>query len=398
MSKKPETDDVFQFGIQDIIVDLFSSLSAVRELSELNCQAVDEKKLIKNALAALIQNQDMEECSFFLLNEEGYLVNLTGLSSTELVSDEEEEHFSLQFKVGEGVIGQAAETGKLQNCENCLKDSRFSYDEKQDKSMLPGSIISVPVYAAGDDLIGVLNISHHEVSYFTEWHVRMLVIYKNMLGQLITNFRLFQHMDEQISLRTVKLEKTMADLQSLKEHYQSISMIDQLTNLYNRRYFYEQVELALANIKRYGRPLCVLMLDLDHFKAVNDNYGHGFGDHVLVKVSEALKIQARDTDILVRYGGEEFVIIFNNTNCSNGELFADRIRKTIELLEWETQEDFKQTVSIGLYCLNDGCCPTNEDGAINIDRIIQNADTALYVAKLHGRNQVVTFSEDMLKK
>lgn len=398
MSKKTERDEIYQFGIQDIIVDLFNSLSAVRELSELNCQSNNEKKLIKNALGALIQNQDMEKCSFFLLDKDNYLVNLTGVSTRELQNNTKEEYKPMRFKVGEGVIGLAAQTGKLQNCKNCYEDERFSSVAQQDKDSLPGSIISVPVYATGDDLIGVLNISHHQTSYFTEWHIRLLEIYKNMLGQLITNFRLFQKMEEQISLRTNKLERALVDLQNLKEHYQSISMIDQLTGLYNRRYFYEQVELALANIKRYAQPLCVLMLDLDDFKSVNDSFGHGFGDEVLVRISEALRLQARDTDILVRFGGEEFVVIFNNTNCTNGEHFAERIRKTIESLVWEDKDDFMQTVSIGLYCINDGCCPTNETGDVSIDKVIHHADTALYVAKVQGRNRVVTYSEDMQKK
>ena len=390
-------DDIFQFGIQDIIVDLFSSLSTVRELSELNCQSNDEKKLIRNALAALIENQDMERCSFFLLNEEGYLVNLTGVGTHDLDLKTTVEYKPVQFKIGEGVIGLAAQTGKLQNCENCYEDERYASNAQQDDSLLPGSIISVPVFATGKDLIGVLNISHHQVSYFTEWHVRLLEIYKNMLGQLITNFRLFQQMEDQIVLRTSKLEKALSDLQNLKEHYQSISMIDQLTGLYNRRYFYEQIDLAIANTKRYGQPLCILMLDLDHFKHVNDTYGHGFGDEVLIKISEALTQQIRETDIAVRFGGEEFVIIFNNTNCANGELFAERIRNTIETLVWDKQ-DFIQTISSGLYCLADECCSPDYEGKVNVDEIIHYADTALYIAKVQGRNKVITFTEDMEEK
>ncbi len=398
MKDNAAIDEINQFGIQDIIIDLFNALSVVRELSEVDCQANDEKKLIKNALAALIQNQDMERCSFFLLNEQGYLVNLTGISTSDSIEDIDENYKPLQFKIGEGVIGAAAQSRKLQNCQNCKEDERFALNNQQDIRSLPGSVISVPVCAANNELVGVLNIAHHEPYFFSEWHIRLLEIYKNMLGQLITNYRLFQQMEDQISIRTAKLEQAMNDLQNLKEHYQSISMIDQLTGLYNRRYFYDQVEFALANTKRYEQPLCLLMLDLDNFKDANDKYGHGFGDQVLVKVSVALQQQVRDTDILVRFGGEEFVVIFTNTDCTNGELFAERIRKTIEQLFWEENKDYLQTVSSGLYCISSECCVQDSELEVNIDKLIQYADTALYKAKSQGRNKVVTYTDDMLKK
>jgi diguanylate cyclase (GGDEF)-like protein len=394
MEMQETTDNI---GLQDIFIDLLNSLSAVKDLSELNCQTSNEKELIKNALTVLIQNQDMERCSFFLLNEQHLLVNLAGLSTAELTDGSQQNYKPLQFKIGEGVIGIAAQTGELQNCLNCQEDERFTPDLVHDKSILPGSIISVPVFVDNNELIGVLNISHPEAYYFTEWHIRMLGIYKNMLGQLITNYRLFQQMEEQISKRTIKLEQSLIDLHALKEHYESISMIDQLTGLYNRRYFYDQVELAMANTKRYGQILCLLILDLDNFKAVNDLYGHGFGDEVLRKVSVSLQRVVRESDILVRFGGEEFIVIFTNTSSINGNIFAERIRKDIESLQWE-KEGFVQTMSIGMYCLNMECYAEDDTSVLTVDNLIHYADTALYKAKALGRNKVVSFTKDMFEK
>ena len=383
------------FGTEDVIVDLLNSLSAVKDLSELSGHAVNEKELISKALAVLIQNQDMERCSLFLLNEQGFLENLTGLSSCESTTDTRSDYKPLQFKVGEGVIGVAAATHELQHCQNCLEDERFSSTKQQDKTTLPGSVISVPI-VVDNEVVGVLNISHPQAYYFNDWHVRMLGIYKNMLGQLITNYRLFQQMDTEISKRTEKLEKALVDLNSLKEHFENISMVDQLTGLYNRHYFYDQAEIAIANTKRYGQALCLLMLDLDHFKQVNDLYGHGFGDEVLVKVSHVMKQQIRETDVLVRYGGEEFVVIFTNTSCDNGQVFAERIRAQVEQMKWEEQ-GFKQTVSMGLYCLSE-CSENGNEVDINIDNIVNMADIALYQAKAQGRNKVLTYCKDMVEK
>ena len=396
MNEMTKEQQINQFGIQDIIVDLFSSLATVRELSELTHSTGSEKKIIKDALSVLIQNQDMERCSFFYLDEDDSLVNLAGISASEESTGLLKTYKPAKFKIGEGIIGLAAQTGELQNCQNCAEDERFSVDGQSSKKVLLGSIISVPVFTAGEKLIGVLNISHPEAYHFNEWHIRLLEIYKNMLGQLITNYQLFQEMEAQITLRTAKLELALTDLHTLKEHFESISMVDQLTGLYNRHYFYTQVELALANTKRYGHSLCLLMLDLDDFKAANDNHGHGFGDEVLVKFSAVMQQHVRDSDILARFGGEEFVVIFTNTDCNDGLLFAERIRKTIESLVWDDKPGFTQTISIGLYCM----CDDDLEAASNvdIDKLIKYADVALYEAKHQGRNSVITFTEDMLQK
>ena len=115
-----------EMGLEDVIVDLVNSLSSVKDLSELNCQAADEKELIHRALSVLIKNQDMERCSFFILDEQDILVNLTGISARESSSEIRAEYQPLQFKVGEGVVGVAALTGELQYCQNCLEDDIFA--------------------------------------------------------------------------------------------------------------------------------------------------------------------------------------------------------------------------------------------------------------------------------
>jgi diguanylate cyclase (GGDEF)-like protein len=381
-------------GMQDLIVDLLNSLSAVKKLSEISCQVDDESKLIKQALTTLIQNQDMERCSFFMLDSEGFLTNVTGLSFSELTDCHAWVNKPLRFRIGEGIIGAAAASGSIQHCHNCREDARFAVIG--DGSKLPGSIISAPVFTLHNVLIGVLNVSHPQVHYFTDWHLRLLEVYKNMLGQLITNRRLFQQMEMQIASRTAELEHLVAETKRLKDHYASMSMHDQLTGLHNRRYFYDQVEIAIAQHKRYQNPFCLLVMDIDHFKAVNDQFGHVFGDQVLIGVAEALKQQVRNTDILVRFGGEEFVVIFTNTSCDNGQTFAERIRNEIKALQWQSADHVIQiTLSIGLHCTSLECC--EPDLQLDIDQIIHCADLALYTAKETGRDKVVVFREDMLK-
>ena len=380
--------------MHDIIIDLLNSLSAVRSLSELDSQEVDERSLIRKALQVLIQNQDMERCSFFLFDGDEFLDNLTGLSSEEHSGVQASKYSSIKFKLGEGVIGLAAQTGELQLCNDCHNDSRF-VKHGQQAEFLPGSLISVPVFVAGN-LLGVLNISHPEANYFSEWHMRLLHIYKNMLGQLISNNRLLSDMEEQISLRTAKLEKALQDVKLLKDRYENLSMIDDLTGLFNRRYFYMRVETALANSRRYHQPLCLLMLDIDFFKKINDEHGHLCGDRVLIQISSLLKKQIRESDLLVRFGGEEFVVIFTNTDCNNGKIFSERIRQEIEHEKIEFDgKSIQTTVSIGIHCL---CFEKEKMESSDIDSLVNSADLALYQAKGFGRNRVEVFHNGLGNK
>jgi diguanylate cyclase (GGDEF)-like protein len=388
MKRDAIEENINQFNIQDIIVDLLNSLSAVKELSELDHQASNEKELVFKALSILIQNQDMERCSFFVLDEQQNLVNLTGLSSNEYSGAERLNSTPLTFKIGEGIIGHAAKTGKIQHCKDCKKDSRFSNSLSQANGTLPGSVISVPVSVA-NGLIGVLNISHPDTNYFSEWHIRLLQIYKNMMGELIINYRLPRQIEEQIAVRTTMLEAALENMKQLKKYHESKSMLDELTGLYNRRYFYMQIESALARSKRYKQPLCLLVLDLDHFKAINDTYGHGFGDIVLKDVANSLKEEIRESDILARFGGEEFVIAFTDIDSKKGKLFAERIRKRIASLDWKVQgQEVKITTSIGVHCLVEEALKQDN---FDIDALLNYADQALYAAKAKGRNRVVFF-------
>ncbi len=385
-----------KFGIEDIFFDLINSLSAVKGLSEIDSNASDEKALVVNALNVLIGNQDMERCSFYLLEEDQGLVNVTGLSSDEHIAGKQLANYRpSKFKMGEGVIGLAAQTGELQLCNDCANDSRFQKGQQTAQDIIPGSLISVPVFA-DKQLLGVLNISHPDSNYFTDWHIRLLHIYKNMLGQLITNCRLFQKMEKQIANRTEQLEKTLKNVEKLKDHYENQAMIDDLTGLFNRRYFFIQAEMAIANTIRYGQVLCLLVIDIDFFKKLNDTYGHQCGDQVLIHVADILKLQMRDSDILVRYGGEEFVVIFTNTNCHNGKIFAERIRQSIEDSACNYKDHrLKTTVSIGVYCLDQEHAKQSQN---NIDEIIHCADLALYKAKAAGRNNVTVFNQKLLQE
>lgn len=160
------------------------------------------------------------------------------------------------------------------------------------------------------------------------------------------------------------------------------AQIDGLTGLWNRAYFDARWAEEFARAVRHGRPASVAMIDVDHFKSVNDGFGHPAGDAVLQGLARLLHRELRQSDIACRFGGEEFVIILSDTSASAAVAMCDRIRLTIADMTWPRHPERKVTASFGVA----GC-----DGVPNVtaERWIEIADQNLYAAKRGGRNRVV---------
>lgn len=164
-----------------------------------------------------------------------------------------------------------------------------------------------------------------------------------------------------------------------------LSETDELTGLYNMRGFYLVLDRAFAQAIRYLRPISVLMIDSDNLKAVNDEYGHDAGNELLRLIATGIKSQLRSTDVLARYGGDEFVVLLPDTGADGTRDVAERIRDSIARRPLELRDkSVPITVSIGI-------ASYPEDGH-GMDIIMQRADEAMYRAKAEGRNRVVSFS------
>lgn len=168
------------------------------------------------------------------------------------------------------------------------------------------------------------------------------------------------------------------------EHTYKLAVTDALTDMYNHRYFQEQMKLNIDNSKRYNTPFSLIMIDIDFFKKFNDKYGHQSGDAVLRQVAGTIKKNIRSTDIPCRYGGEEMAVILTNTDKEAATTVALKICEAVRQREFElaTGDWTHVTISLGVATM-----PNNAD---SVQGLIEYADKCLYIAKENGRNQVVS--------
>ncbi|MCK9225665.1 MAG: GGDEF domain-containing protein, partial [Candidatus Muirbacterium halophilum] len=173
-----------------------------------------------------------------------------------------------------------------------------------------------------------------------------------------------------------------------------LAFTDSMTATYNYRFFKNRIEGEFARCRRYDKTMSLLILDIDHFKFFNDNFGHQQGDSVLRETAFTIKENVRSIDIVARYGGEEFVVILPETTLEEGVVIAERIRSCIELKQYNninnTGKMLHITVSIGIAEL--------KDSIKNVREFIDIADACLYKAKNNGRNRVCYYDKEKYKE
>jgi diguanylate cyclase (GGDEF)-like protein len=173
--------------------------------------------------------------------------------------------------------------------------------------------------------------------------------------------------------------KRIADLERENQRLRSLSLTDGLTGLYNYRFFAKQLEVEIARTKRTGQPCSLMMIDLDNFKLLNDTFGHNEGNSFLVKVSQLIREQLRPTDILCRYGGDEFSVIMPATGLFDALRIGQRLKESLTRIPWKLNPP--GSASIGLA----ECDPVFAHG---VSELVEMADKALYRAKTEGKNRI----------
>ncbi|MBF0227177.1 MAG: diguanylate cyclase [Desulfobacterales bacterium] len=191
-----------------------------------------------------------------------------------------------------------------------------------------------------------------------------------------------------LRIRRVLKERNLAkDREKIIEELKHLSITDELTKLYNSRYFYEQLKIEIEKHTKFLQPLSLLLLDIDFFKNYNDVYGHVEGDKVLSYIGKKIKVCLRKWDTAYRYGGEEFTILLSGTNRNEAIIVAERIRSSISSEKMVPEQGKLVTISVSIGVTE--YCPNEE-----LSGFVKRADKAMYISKDKGRNRVTALFID----
>jgi len=258
-----------------------------------------------------------------------------------------------RLKIGrEGITGMVAATGEPIMVKDVTQSQHYVSIDGKTRSEL-----AVPLKIK-QQVVGVLNVESDNVNAFDQVDLRLLTTLASQVAVALENARLYEETEQ-------------------------LAVTDGLTGLNNHRFFQSFFERELHRARRYNHPLSLIMMDIDHFKKINDTLGHPVGDKVLIEVARLLREQARDVDLVARYGGEEFMLVLPETKKSEAQLLAERIRVAVEKNRFEAEG----AKNIGRVTISLGVSGFPDDGSEK-DVIIDKVDKALYRAKAGGRNQV----------
>lgn len=230
-------------------------------------------------------------------------------------------------------------------------------DMTRSADLLRSGKLDVSVDTGGEDELGALAETFNDMAR----RVRDLV----------------QNLEKKVRRRTRELNAKNRELDAKNQALEVLSLTDRLTGICNRRKLDQTIVAEIRRARRYGKEFSLIMIDLDHFKSVNDRHGHPVGDLVLVRVADILAGLARETDVVGRWGGEEFLVVCPETGADVAVVLAERLRKEIE--ETSFPRDTSLTASFGV------TAATAKDDA---QSLVQRADEALYAAKQNGRNRI----------
>jgi diguanylate cyclase (GGDEF)-like protein len=259
--------------------------------------------------------------------------------------------------------------------DDATSDDRFA-DDPYLGGLTRCSLLVVPIVHASTTRAMLLLTNRRTAGAFAADRLDAVLLIAGQLTVSLSNAQLYASLEARVADRTKALENA-------NEQLEALSGTDALTGLANRRRFDQTLDDAWEVSLRNGRPLAVVLIDIDHFKRYNDNYGHVAGDDCLRKVAAALGGVARTTDLVCRYGGEEFVVIVPGADSAVAHAIGERCRIAVAQLELE-----HSTTDRGIVTLSIGTASRRPGPDVTATELVEAADQALYRAKDGGRDQV----------
>ena len=326
---------------------------------------------------------DPKEVLYFVVSKIAEIINVTRCSIVSIPFEEKKHAYVISTFENPKIINlkidlkkypeirKSLRTKKTVVIRDALKDPLLKEVRDIITPLGIRSIVVIPIIFR-DEVIGTLLLRTSRSNHtFTEREIRLCTAIANASANSLYNA--FLH------------EKT----ENEKSQLEKLAITDYLTGLYNIRYFYHRIDEEISRAQRYKLHLSCLMIDIDHFKKINDNYGHRAGDIVLTEFAHLLKKHTRKSDVLARYGGEEFIVLLPQTSPEAAVSKAETIRNFIEKHRFRGIKGKNGlTVSIGISSFPVRTIKNKED-------IITAVDNALYKAKAEGRNRVVLYNSRM---
>ncbi|MCC6806319.1 MAG: sensor domain-containing diguanylate cyclase [Deltaproteobacteria bacterium] len=305
---------------------------------------LQQRELLGKLAEHTAEMMQADSCSIFLF-EEATSVLLShgshGLSA--------QEEAGATFAKGEGVAGWVAQHGVAAMIDDVTKDARYLHIPSQNLEIK--SLLCIPMSVRAQ-VLGVMTVTSKKPAAFTREDEELLSFIGTSIVRDLENARLYK-----------------------------LAITDGLTRVFNRQYLLHRLPDEVERVKRYGDPLSIILFDVDHFKRLNDAHGHPAGDAVLRELADCVKNDLRETDALVRYGGEEFLALLPKTDLDGAMVIAERVRADVAAQTFRYLDvQLRITISSGV-----GQFAADESEGAFVNRV----DLALYQAKTAGRNRVV---------
>lgn len=370
-------------GVGDL--DMASVMKASREISG----EIVLDQLLKTTMGILLENAG-GQWGCLVVRREGHLImEAAKLPTDGLPTDGLPAHSLVLATDGTKVplpvtlISQVLHNGEAVVLHDAAGEGQFVQDPYILK-FLPTSVFCVPIRR--ERFEGALYMENNLASgVFTEDRLEVIRLLTAQASVAIENARLYEQVQDYSRTLEDKVAERTDRLEQLNQELQSLANRDGLTGVANRRRGDAYLTEVWARLRRNSEPLSVIMLDVDHFKAFNDNYGHQAGDDCLVAVAEAVQAQLlRSSDMIARYGGEEFMLILPDTDYSGAAQVAEKVRCAVETLaiaHTHSSAGIVVTVSAGT-------ATQVPDAGGSAEHLLREADIALYQAKGAGRNQI----------
>jgi diguanylate cyclase (GGDEF)-like protein len=351
---------------------VLSRADVVNEFAIKMVSVINAKDLAWFVAREIVGSLGYEDCVIYYLNEEANCLIQTAAIGIKNPADEQILN-PLTIEIGVGVTGNVALTKQSALISNMNDHDNYVTDIEPALSEL-----CVPIMF-GDRLYGVLDSESKIALGYGEEDKKVFETIARMIAAKLALIEQTELVKKYMAELEAKVEERTLELKRANEKLEYLASTDPLTELVNRRRLDEVLEQEFERTSRYQGELSIILLDIDHFKAVNDTRGHQVGDEVIAGVGNIAKQMSRKSDTAGRWGGEEFLIVAPQTSCDNAVAFAEKLRLSIENTEFSI--GVRVSASFGVASLETG---------ETIQLVLKRADEALYRAKHNGRNRVET--------